>query len=137
MKHRTGWSPDTTDDADAVEGEETANAVPLIEVLRELVANFRAYAQTEAERGRLRARIAASAARDTALLVIVALFLLFGTIVALLVGAIFALSQWWGPVIATLVVISVALVIALLLSLAAWARAVGAFRRIFPKDAGL
>ena len=84
-----------------------------------LYADGRAYAAAEAERQKLRAGIVGTAVRNAAIFVIVALMLLFATIVAFLIGLIIALSPQLGPLWATCAVLGAGLAVALALLLLA------------------
>ncbi len=125
---RTGWSPEVEDSATA-EPPPTEDADrSTVEILRLLIAEGRDYATTEMERQKLRARIIGTAARDAAILILVALFLLAGMLVALLVGGILALTPHVGPVVATLLVLVLSCGVILLLALIARARLRAAMR---------
>ncbi|MGC4251987.1 MAG: hypothetical protein QM605_11185 [Sphingobium sp.] len=93
-----------------------------------LYADGRAYAEAEVERQKLRAGIAAAGMRDAALLGGLALLLLFGVIVAGLVGLIFSLAPMLGPFGATGAVLGGTLLVILLLLLLAKAR-IGRMKR--------
>jgi hypothetical protein len=93
-----------------------------------LYADGRAYAEAEIERQKLRAGIAAAGARDAAILGAVALMLLFGVVVASLVGLIFGLAPALGPLGATGAVLGGTLLVILLLLLLAKAR-IGRMKR--------
>ncbi len=135
MKHRTGWSPEQDDALDgAAEDSASDDERSTIEVLRLLAADARSYAETEMERQKLRARVLGAAGRDAALLVLAALFLLGGVLVALLVGGMFALAPIVGVGLATLIVIGSAALVVLLLLVAARARVRRAVNMAFAKD---
>jgi uncharacterized membrane protein len=86
-------------------------------VLTRLVKTGRAYAEAEIDRQKLRAGILASGLRTVAILAVVALILMFGTLVTLMVGLVVALSPLLTPLGATLAVAlgGLALVVLLLL----------------------
>jgi type III secretory pathway component EscS len=87
-----------------------------------LYQDGRAYVQAEADRQRLRAGIFGAGLRDAAILVLVALMLLFATLVALLIGLIIALSPALTPLGATGAVLGAAMLVALALLWLARAR---------------
>ncbi|BAV64155.1 hypothetical protein [Sphingobium cloacae] len=93
-----------------------------------LYADGRAYAEAEVERQKLRAGLAAAGVRDAAILGGLALMLLFGVIVAGLVGLIFGLAPMLGPLGATGAVLGGTLLVVLLLLLLAKAR-IGRMKR--------
>jgi hypothetical protein len=107
--------------------------MPLFQLVLSLIEDGKSYFRTEADRQKLRTRIMSTAVRDAAMLVAVGLFLLIGTLVALLVGLILALAPLWGPLASTALVIGVALVVVIILFLGARARVKGAIRQAFPK----
>jgi hypothetical protein len=87
-----------------------------------LLADGRAYIEAEADRQKLRAGIFTRGLRDAAILVVVALMLLFGTLVAFLIGLIIALSPILTPLGATGAVFGGAVLVSLALLLLAKAR---------------
>lgn len=89
------------------------------EVLARLYTDGRAYAAAEAEKQKLRAGIIGVGVRNAAIFGMVALMLAFASIVALLVGLTIALAQLMAPLWATLIVVSGALILVVLLLLAA------------------
>ncbi|MBA4091876.1 phage holin family protein [Sphingobium sp. 3R8] len=89
------------------------------EVFARLYTDGRAYAAAEAEKQKLRAGIIGVGVRNAAIFGIVALMLAFASIVALLVGLTIALAQLMAPLWATLIVVSGALILVVLLLLAA------------------
>lgn len=102
----SGWSPEPGDENAPVDESVQADhspREPLSDVLRRLIENARAYAEAESQRQKLRASFIASNLRDAAIAGILALFLLFAVIVALLIGLIVALAPvvgiWWALVI--------------------------------------
>ena len=139
QKTRSGWTPETADDqvdADFETDEQHpgVDAETSIIALVQRVANEgRAYAETEIERQRLRASILGAAGRDTALLVLGALFLLFGTLTALLVGCVWMLAPIIGIFGALALTMLAAFAIIFLLLLAAKARISKAIRTAFGK----
>lgn len=97
----------------------TGREEPLKDVLQRLVDNGRAYADAEFTRQKIRAAFVGSGLRTIALLVTIALILLFGTLVTLMIGLVFALAPYLTPLGATCAVSLVALVIVAILLLAA------------------
>jgi len=107
-----------------------------VEVVRLLIAEGRDYAANEVERQKLRATILGKAARDAAILGVIALFLLMGALIAGLIGLIMALAPLVsGALAATGIVIGGALLLILILLLVARARVKSALRQSFPKEA--
>ncbi len=92
---------------------------PLKDVLQRLVDNGKAYADAEINRQKIRAAFVGSGLRTIALLVTIALILLFGTLVTLMIGLVFALAPYLKPLGATCAVSFVALIIVAILLLAA------------------
>jgi len=80
------------------------------------------YARAEWTRQTLRAKLVAGAGRDAAILLSIALVLLFAALVALLVGLVIALSPMLTPIGAAFAVPAGAILIAILIALAARAR---------------
>ncbi|WP_216094839.1 phage holin family protein [Sphingobium phenoxybenzoativorans] len=101
---------------------------PLKEVLRRLVDDGRAYADAEINRQKIRAAFIGSGLRTVAILGAVALILLFGTLVTLMIGLVFALAPYLTPLGATFAVSITALLIVAILLYAAKQR----LRRLFP-----
>lgn len=99
--------------------EDDVRAESVRDVLARLYADGRAYADAEVDRQKVRAGIVAAGIRNAAIFGLVALILVFGAIVALLVGLTFALAVHVGPLWATLIVVGGALVVALMLLLLA------------------
>jgi len=106
-----------TPEADGQEDDVRAQSVR--DVLARLYADGRAYANAEMDRQKVRAGIVAAGIRNAAILGLIALMLVFGAIVALLVGLTFGLAVHVGPLWATLIVVGGALIVALLLLLLA------------------
>ena len=124
MKQETGWSPEEDiehSDASPAHapmedaGEDDANR-STVEVIQTLFENGKDYARFEMERQKLRMEIMASGFRFAATFGIVALFLLFGLLVALPIGAIWILSPYVGPLVATLIVLLVGIAVIALLA---------------------
>lgn len=136
MTRRTGWSPEEEEEesVDAPEAAEEDGGRSITEVLRLLISEGQDYAATEVERQKLRARIIGAAARDAAILGAVALFLLAGTLVALLVGGIWALAPFVGPIAATCIVIGLCFAVILLLALIARSRIRTALRHAMGRE---
>lgn len=87
-----------------------------------LLADGRAYVEAEADRQKLRAGIFTKGLRDAVILAAVAVMLLFGTLVAFLIGLIIALSPALTPLGATGTVLGAAMLVSLVLLLLAKAR---------------
>lgn len=153
VTHKTGWIPDPTEtDAEASsndgptgaardgEGrteEESAEAyetASTIEILLALVREGRAYAEIEAERQKLRASLLGRSFGAAALLVLVALVLLMGALIALLVGLSWALAPLIGPLPAVLAVFLGSTLLVLLLLIAARQTARSCLRRLFHRE---
>jgi|GEM_PF-2945396 len=143
VKNRTGWSPEKEDTyspdapADAISngpaGTDDGNASfedsgheqgadsqnsrqhSTVEIIQGLISSGREYAQIETERQKLRIAIIAAAMRYSALLGGVAIFLLLGILLALPIGAIWILSPYVGPLVATLIVFMSGIILVLLL----------------------
>lgn len=92
------------------------------------------YAETELERQKLRASILGTAGRDTALLVLSALFLLFGALTTLLIGCVWVLAPVIGVLAALALTLLVAFGVVMILLVAAKARMRNALRVAFGKD---
>lgn len=84
-----------------------------------LYSDGRAYASAEMERQKLRAGIVASGVRDAAIFGAIGATLAFASLVACLVGLILTLAPWLGTGGATLAVVGISLLVALLLLMAA------------------
>lgn len=84
-----------------------------------LYEDGRAYASAELEKQKTRAGIVAGAVRTVAICAVTALILVFAAIVTLLVGLVFALAPTVGPLLATVIVVGVALAMAIILLLVA------------------
>ena len=102
--------------------DETGQDQTVGESFARLLADGRAYVEAEADRQKLRAGIFTKGLRDAAILVAVALMLLFGTLVAVLIGLIIALSPALTPLGATGAVFGGAILVSLVLLLLAKAR---------------
>jgi len=136
VTQKTGWSPDDADEHDDVQaGEEQAgqrqDERSTIELVQQVIEEGRTYAAIEVERQGLRAKILGGAALNAAILVVIALFLLIAAIVALLIGAIWALVPLVGVTAATGIVVGTALVVVVILALWARARVLSAIRLAF------
>lgn len=110
--------------------EEQAESVK--EVFTRLFTDGRAYASAEVDRQKLRVGIIGSAVRNAAIFVIVALMLLFATIVAFLIGLIIALSPQMGPLLATFAVLGGSLLVAIILLLLAKNTITGMLKALKP-----
>lgn len=122
MKQETGWSPEEhIENADASPTQQSMEHdadSSTVEVLQTLFENGKDYARFEMERQKLRMEILAAGFRFAAIFGVVALFLLFGLLVALPVGAIWILSPYVGPLAAMLIVLLLGIaVIAILAAL--------------------
>lgn len=154
MTDKTGWQPEQGleqeaarpfDQEDATGGDRAASSsspsaseedLSTIEVVRLLIAEGRDYAAHEVQRQKLRAAILGKAARDAAILGIVALFLLMGALIAGLIGLIMALAPLvGGSLAATGIVIGATLLLILILLLIARARVKRAVRQSFHQEA--
>lgn len=89
-----------------------------------LVESARHYAEAEIDRQKLRAGLVGTALRQVAILIGMAAMLIFATILALMVGLIFALTDVVGAGLATVIVIVGALLISVVLVLVAKAKIV-------------
>lgn len=92
------------------------------ESFSKLLADAHEYAAAEADRQKLRAGIFIGGVRDAAILIAMAVMLLFGTLVALLIGLIIALSPTLTPLGAIGAVVGGAIAISLVLLLFAKSR---------------
>lgn len=101
---------------------ETGRDQTVSESFARLLADGRAYIEAEADRQKLRAGIFTKGLRDAAILAAVAVMLLFGTLVAVLIGLIIALSPALTPLGATGAVFGGAILVSLVLLLLAKAR---------------
>ncbi|PZU60284.1 MAG: hypothetical protein DI547_03485 [Sphingobium sp.] len=102
------------------------------DVAARLLSSGRAYADAELERQKIRAELIGAGARTIALLVTVALILLFGTLVTLMLGLVIALAPLLTPLGATAAVSAGGLIIVAILLLLARRR----FKTLIPgKDA--
>jgi ABC-type multidrug transport system fused ATPase/permease subunit len=86
----SGWQPEPETQEEALARQ------PIGELIRTLVTDGRAFASAQGERYKAQASFIAANVRDIAIFGALALFLLFGLIVALLVGLILALSPLLG-----------------------------------------
>lgn len=137
MEQETGWSPD--DEHDFVTDEQdyrepNGEHVSTLDVIRALIQDGREYASLEVEKQKLRAGIFATGARKAAVLGGAALFLLFGLLVAIPIGAIWILSPHVGPLAATAIVLVVGLLIVLVLAQLAKAKFRATMRKINIRD---
>lgn len=89
-----------------------------------LIESARDYAEAELDRQKLRAGLVGTALRQVAILIGMAAMLIFATILALMVGLIFALADVLGAGLATVIVIVGALLISVVLVLVAKAKIV-------------
>jgi hypothetical protein len=77
---------------------------PIGDVVARLLSSARSYAEAEIDRQTLRAALLGAGVRTTALLVLVALILLFASLVALMIGLVIALAPLLTAVGAALAV---------------------------------
>lgn len=103
---------------------------PLSAVVSRLVETGRSYAEAEIDKQKLRAVLLGSGLRTIAILCVVALILLFGALVTLMIGLVFALAPFLTPLGATALVSLLGIGIAALLLWLARNRAVALFRKI-------
>ncbi len=106
----------------------------ILGMVQRVVTDGRIYAETELERQKLRASILGTAGRDTALLVLSALFLLFGALTTLLIGCVWVLAPVIGVLAALALTLLVAFGVVMILLVAAKARMRNALRVAFGKD---
>lgn len=132
MTRQTGWSPDETEELDGARAPE--DDLSTVKILQRAFSEGRNYVAAEVERQGLRARLIGSAARDAAILVVIALFLLIGALVALLIGAIWALAPQFGVFAATAIVVGGTIFVILLLVIGARIRMRSAIRIAFDKE---
>lgn len=133
----SGWAPEA-DETPLGDPVDVPPAVPqssgLFDLAGHVLSEGRAYAETEIERQKLRASILAVAGRDSALLALSALFLLFGALTTLLIGCVWILAPLIGVVAALAVTLVVTFVVVLLLLGAAKARMKKAMRLVFGEE---
>lgn len=92
------------------------------DVFARLYADGRAYAAAEADKQKARAGLIGAGVRDAAIFAVVAIMLIFATLVAFLIGLIIALSPQLGPLWATFAVLGASLLVTTGLLLMAKAR---------------
>lgn len=110
----------TEEQANAAPAPEDATARPSVaESFAQLISDGRDYVAAEAERQTLRAKIVASGVQKAAILAIIALMLIFATVVTMMVGITFALAQHMRPIWAAMVVTGGGLAVAIVLLLLA------------------
>ncbi|CAN5450308.1 hypothetical protein BH10PSE14_BH10PSE14_17690 [soil metagenome] len=114
---------DRTDSAAELEPEEN-----LAEVFVRLVDTARDYAEAELDRQKFRAIVVASGLRTVGILGVVALILMFGTLVTLMLGLVLALAPLLSPLGATAAVAAAGLVIVAVLLIVARNRVRALFR---------
>lgn len=147
MTDKTGWQPeenlaegnlaektlaDQNSEMVSDSEKDAGETLSTVEVVGLLISEGRDYAANEVERQKLRAAILGSAARDTAIMGVVALFLLMGTLIAGLIGLILGLTPLVGGALAaTGIVMAASLLLILLLLLIARARVKKAVRLSF------
>jgi len=133
QRKSSGWAPDTSDGS-IDEPSDTEAEPTIFGLVQRVVTDGRAYAETELERQKLRASILGAAGRDTAFLVLSALFLLFGALTTLLIGCVWVLAPIIGVLAALVLTLLIAFAIVLILLAAAKARISNAVRVAFGKD---
>lgn len=125
----------TDQPAEPARPDEPAGAdedVSLGALFTRLANDARAYMEAEGDRQKLRASLIAAGVRDAAILIVIAITLGTGTIVALLVGLIIALAPILSAIGAIGAVLGSALAIAVILLLLARARIARMKRDIRP-----
>ncbi|MBP6030136.1 MAG: hypothetical protein KA533_01775 [Sphingobium sp.] len=138
MKHRerSGWMPDEAphskaDDQATVVVDMQAEEPGFTALLQRVIDDGRVYADTEMARQKLRASMLGAAGRDAALMILAALFLLFGALTALLVACVWMLAPVVGVLGALAITILSALLMVMLLLLVARGRVRRAVRIAF------
>lgn len=134
MKHRTGWAPDDQGDEEDTVSMEAGEQPNFVDMATLLLTDGRAYAETEAERFKLRASLVGAAIRNAVVLVAIALFLTFGALVALMIGAIWALAPYLGPALSTLTVVGTAFCAIVILLAVARTRFKRTMNRVFHRE---
>ena len=140
MKHpkRSGWAPEAPTmpeaDAESLSASGTAGEPSIIELVQRVVTSGRSYAETEIERQKVRAGIITVAVRDAALLGLIAIFLLFGAMTALVVGCLWVLAPIVGVVGALAITIGSTMVFVIILLIAARARFLRGIRLVVGKE---
>ncbi|WP_145200520.1 phage holin family protein [Sphingobium sp. B2] len=102
--------------------EDAAPDESVRDVFARLYADGRAYAAAEADKQKARAGLIGAGVRDAAIFAVVAIMLIFATLVAFLIGLIIALSPQLGPLWATFAVLGASLLVTTGLLLMAKAR---------------
>ena len=133
QRKSSGWAPDEGE-APADVPVDTDAEPTILGMVQRVVTDGRIYAETELERQKLRASILGTAGRDTALLVLSALFLLFGALTTLLIGCVWVLAPMIGVLAALALTLLVAFGVVMILLVAAKARMRNALRVAFGKD---
>lgn len=140
MKHpkRSGWAPEApTEPETGEEGPSASDAADepsILQLVQSVFASGRSYAETEIERQKVRASIISAAGRDAALLVLVAIFLLFGAMTALVVGCVWVLAPTVGVVGALAITIGSTVLLVIILLAAARARFRRSIRLVLGKE---
>lgn len=129
----SGWAPDA-DDTPVDEPSDTVAEPTIFSLVQRVVTDGRNYAETEFERQKLRVTILGAAGRDTALLVLSALFLLFGALTTLLIGCVWVLAPLIGIIAALALTLLIAFGVILILLFAAKVRMRNALRTVFGKE---
>ena len=141
MRHGkgSGWTPEGME-AEAANAHDAASAgmtqdePSVIGLVQRVVSEGRAYAETEMERQKLRASVLGAAGRDAVLMVLAALFLLFGALTALLVGCVWMLAPLVGVFGALAITICGALLLVFVLLLGARGRMRNAIHLVFTRE---
>lgn len=110
--------------------------IPIPDLVQRVIVEGRAYAETEIERQKARASVLSAAGRDAALLVLAAIFLLFGVMTALVVACVWILAPLLGAAGALAVTVAGAVLCIVALLLAARARMRRALATAFGKEDG-
>lgn len=133
QRKSSGWVPNEGEAP--ADGPVDTDAEPtILGMVQRVVTDGRIYAETELERQKLRASILGTAGRDTALLVLSALFLLLGALTTLLIGCVWVLAPMIGVLAALALTLLVAFGVVMILLVAAKARMRNALRVTFGKD---
>lgn len=129
----SGWAPDASDTT-VDEPTDTVAEPTIFGLVQRVVTDGRNYAETELERQKMRVTILGAAGRDTALIVVSALFLLFGALTTLLIGCVWVLAPLIGVIAALALILLIVFGVILILLVAARARMRNALRIAFGKE---
>jgi Flp pilus assembly protein TadB len=137
QRSSSGWAPEA-EDHPGEDGADTMSAPEgspgILGLVGHALLEGRLYAETEIERQKLRARVLGAAGRDTLLLAVSALFLLFGALTTLLIGCVWILAPLIGVAFALVATLLVTFIVVVLLLVAARARMRKAMRLAFPAE---